>query len=77
MQSTSFSTICSTDGNQVCLWTLKKEHHIMQSLQRGDQICIYVQLFVEGECTVLEGAVCVEYYEDENFILMNNLEMLS
>lgn len=75
MQSTSFLTVCDSEGNQVCLWTLKREHHVMQSLQHSDQICAYVQLFVEEECIVLDGAVCDEYYADVNFILMNNSEV--
>jgi hypothetical protein len=54
------------ESSQVWLWTMRREHHAVQSLQYGDQICFLMRL--EGDCTVVEGAICVVYNEDENLV---------
>jgi hypothetical protein len=57
---------------------MRREHLAVQSLQLGDQISIHMRLWgLDGTCTVLEGAVCVVYSEDENLALMVNSEALS
>jgi hypothetical protein len=68
----------SSDSSQVYLGTMRREHLAVQSLQLGDQICIHMRLWAgDGTCTVVEGAVCVVYSEDENLALMVNSEALS
>jgi hypothetical protein len=70
----------SSDSSQVYLGTLRREHLAVQSLQLGDQICFLMRLSGEDSCTVVAGAVCVVYSEDENaknLALMVNSEALS
>jgi hypothetical protein len=68
----------SSYSSQVYLGTMRREHLAVQSLQLGDQICIHMRLWAgDGTCTVVEGAVCVVYSEDENLALMVNSEALS
>jgi hypothetical protein len=70
----------SSDSSQVYLGTMRREHLAVQSLQLGDQICFLMRLSGEDSCTVVAGAVCVVYSEDENaknLALMVNSEALS
>ncbi|KAG0565426.1 hypothetical protein KC19_8G189700 [Ceratodon purpureus] len=65
------------NGIQVWLCTLGREHQVVQSLQEGDQIHVYITIYNHGEtCRVMEGAICVVHKEDENHILMMNSEVL-
>ncbi|KAG0563344.1 hypothetical protein KC19_8G023000 [Ceratodon purpureus] len=61
--------------NKVWLCTLRREHHLVQSLKRGDQISVYRYGYT-GSCRVLKGAICVVHNEDENHILTMNSEAL-
>jgi hypothetical protein len=72
------------DPSLVWLWTMRREHHAVQSLQHGDQIRFLMgassasnTLLSDGSCRVVEGAVCVVYDEDEKLLLAVNSEMLS
>lgn len=76
MESFSSLVVNARESSQVWLWTMRREHHALQSLQHGDQICFLMRLS-NGSCTVVEGAVCVVYNEEEKLLLAVNLEMLS
>ncbi|KAG0586578.1 hypothetical protein KC19_2G101200 [Ceratodon purpureus] len=76
-ESISFPSGRSSDGTQVWLCTLKREHQVVQSLQHGDHIRVYVESCGWEVFTVLKGALCVVHNEDENFILTMNSEVLN
>jgi hypothetical protein len=76
MESSLSPLVDASESRQVWLWTMRREHHAVQSLQHGDQICFLMRL-IKGDCTVVEGAGCVVYNEDENLVLAVNSEMLS
>jgi hypothetical protein len=66
----------------VQLWTMRREHLIVQSLQHGDRICMHMRDDLNGsvhltDCTVVEGGVCIVHHEDENLVLAVNSEVLS
>ncbi|KAG0609443.1 hypothetical protein M758_8G185100 [Ceratodon purpureus] len=65
------------DGIQVWLCTLGREHQVVQSLQQGDQIHVYMTDYSQVRTwRLMEGAICVVHKEDENHILMMNSEVL-
>jgi hypothetical protein len=64
------------DPSLVWLWTMRREHHVVQSLQHGDQIR-FLMSPTSGSCRVVEGAGCVVYNEEEKLLLAVNSEMLS
>jgi hypothetical protein len=76
MQSSLSPTEYLDESSQVWLWTMRRDHHAVQSLQHGDQIR-FLMGAIDGSCTVVEGAVCVVYDEDEKLLLAVNSEMLS
>lgn len=76
MESSFFQYLTNSGLSLVQLWTLRREHLIVQSLQHGDRICICVQSY-DKRCTVVEGAVCAVHREDENLVLAVNSEVLS
>jgi hypothetical protein len=84
MQSSLSPAVNVNESSQVWLWTMRRDHHAVQSLQHGDQIRFLMgassasnTLLSDGSCRVVEGAVCVVYDEDEKLLLAVNSEMLS
>jgi hypothetical protein len=75
MESTLFP-YWSRYPSLVQLWTMRREHLIVQSLQHGDRICIHMRTYDPG-WTVVEGAVCIVHREDENLVLAVNSEVLN
>lgn len=64
--------------NQVYLWTLRREHPVVQLLQLGDRICIYARSNYRGwKVTVREGAICVVHAEDDHLSLAINSKQLN
>jgi hypothetical protein len=76
MESSLSPFVNARESSHVRLWTMRREHHALQSLQHGDQFCFLMRL-IKGDCRVVEGAGCVVYNEDENLVLAVNSEMLS
>jgi hypothetical protein len=76
VESSLFPYLTSRDASHVQLWTMRREHLIVQSLQHGDRICIHMKAFSKG-FRVVEGAVCIVHHEDENLVLAVNSEVLS
>jgi hypothetical protein len=64
--------------NQVYLWTLRREHPVVQSVQLGDVVYVYARSkWPEWKKTVLEGAICAVHAEDDHQLLAVNSELLS
>jgi hypothetical protein len=76
MQSSLSPSWNVNESSLVWLWTMRRDHHAVQSLQHGDQIR-FLMCAISGSWTVVEGAVCVVYDEDEKLLLAVNSEMLS
>jgi hypothetical protein len=76
VESTLSQYSTSRDPSLVQLWTMRREHLIVQSLQLVDRICIHMIVYRSG-CTMVEGAVCIVHREDENLVLAVNSEVLS
>lgn len=76
---TGLLTLRHADGrNQVYLWTLRREHPVVQSLQDGDKVCVCARSLYPGwKITVLEGAICTIHEEEDHLILAVNSELLS
>jgi hypothetical protein len=74
----SWLPVCFTSRytSVVQLWTMRREHLIVQSLQHGDRISIHVSVGGTG-WTVVEGGVCIVHRENENLVLAVNSEVLS
>jgi hypothetical protein len=74
----SWLPVCFTSRytSVVQLWTMRREHLIVQSLQHGDRICIHMRAYDPG-WTVVEGGVCIVHRENENLVLAVNSEVLS
>jgi hypothetical protein len=82
MESSLSPYFMRTYTSVVQLWTMRREHLIVQSLQHGDRICIHMRDDLNGsvhwtDCTVVEGGVCIVHREDENLVLAVNSEVLS
>jgi hypothetical protein len=76
MESSLSPYFMRTYTSVVQLWTMRREHLIVQSLQHGDRICIHMRAYDPG-WTVVEGGVCIVHRENENLVLAVNSEVLS
>jgi hypothetical protein len=76
LEDTSFAYFTSKNSNVEQLWTMRREHLIVQSLQHGDWICIHMRAGNRG-CIVVEGALCIVHREDKNLVLAVDSEVLS
>ena len=68
----SFCGLHGTGQKQVCLYTWRRKHGLVQSLQYGDMVCFHIQH--DKDVQMEAGGICMVHIEDENLVMaMNSL----